>query len=64
MMSRYAPAGLTIMMSAPSASSSAASRRHSRKFAGSIWYSALSLGIFQSSFPGRGADASASRKGP
>ena len=30
MMSKYAPAGLTIIISAPSASSSAASRKHSR----------------------------------
>ena len=64
MMSRYGIPGFTIMMSAPSASSASASRSASRQFAGSCWYVRLLGGMTRPSWPGRGALASASRKGP
>ena len=56
MMSRYAPAGFTISMSAPSASSRALSRSASRAFATGSWCPARS--------PKLGAEATASRNGP
>src|SRR3989454_2165614 len=54
--SRYARAGFTMTMSAPSSRSRAISRSDSRRFAGSFWYVRRS--------PNRGTESAASRKGP
>jgi hypothetical protein len=54
--SRYGSAGLTITTSAPSSTSSSASRTASSALAGSIWYERRS--------PNAGAESAASRNGP
>ena len=56
MMSRYGPAGFTIIMSAPSAMSNSISRMASLRLAAGIWYPALS--------PLPGAEQATSLKGP
>jgi hypothetical protein len=56
MTSMYESAGLTITMSAPSATSRATSRTASRTLPGSIWYARRS--------PKDGVDSAASRNGP